>query len=171
MRIAEEHKIPLYLASMAMVMVVLNWTSGAKYAADETDSVHHQMQQILNEEVPSDVTRIAFDAVGVRQDCILSDKGHDESAAVPDAPHQAHILGQLARKGDDWRSMEPGGHMWVRTFQAHKERVDAAAISEPDFRALVRQCVAAVRQQRHRAPTWTLTENENRASWSVGQEK
>ena len=40
-----------------------------------------------------------------------------------------------------------------------------------DKTAVVRQCVAAVRQQRHRAPTWTLTENENRVSWGVEQGK
>lgn len=169
MRISDRHKMPFFcFASVTLVMIVLNWTSGAQYASDERGSVHQRMQQILNEEVPADVTRIAFDAIGVRQDCILSDKAHDVGVAVPNAPHQAHIIGQLARKGEDWQSIEPGAqHMWVRTIQAHRQRVDAAAISEPDFRTLIRQCVAAVRQQRRQAPTWALTDEENRASWSA----
>lgn len=132
--------------------------------------VHAQMSQILQQEAPGDIRQMSFERLAGQQSCYMRGNGHVASAVLGAGPHQGVIRAGFHREGEAglWVNDGTADSYWVEVHHPNEaDANDQYGLSSEDFRAVVRECVQAVRDnvKAERAPHQTL--QERRDSWGV----
>jgi hypothetical protein len=136
------------------------------FAPDPTqqDNVHAHMSNILEEEAPRDASGIEFEQFGKIEVCTVWNQTHSEDAVVETSTQASAFSGKFVRKTEHSREWVLGGFN-VHTYTDQGRRDDGDAVSEPEFRRIVHECVAAARRERQRKDSPLATTAENERSW------
>jgi hypothetical protein len=163
-------EVVIFLGVVLISVVLITVSNLYSFVAGKSSKpIHAAMANILGEEVPRDVMSVEFDYVGITQVCSLSDDVHNQSAAVPEAPHAVRFRAEFMRKtvpAGGWEGPR-NKSFWLAAPATSGFRTDGDAVSAEDFRQIVRQCVVAIRAKARRPQQWPLTTQQNRDSWNA----